>query len=149
MMKRNLAATLMLAAFMSQGALADQHEELLRSEQLLNAAVVHQSSSELRLRNRLLKLTPLGSSPQRVHHVITDALHKPAAKYAKNYYTAETSAVDPKHSDNEMYVAGSIGIRYDEKMYWWMTGTDTDVTWYFDDHDRLINIIGWEHNTGL
>jgi hypothetical protein len=64
-------------------------------------------------------------------------LHK-SASYKKSYF-----------DDYLTYIAGSIGVRYKEESSWlWLTGTKTDVVWYFNTHDELVNVIVEDWNTG-
>jgi hypothetical protein len=123
-------------------ARADQHEAYSPAGPIINRAVSRENPSERKLRDRLLKLTPLRSSPQQVLHVIADVLHKKTVgSYQKNF-------VSNYYNWGEMYVTGNIGILYDEKMSPWMTGTDTLVDWWFDEHNRLINVTVHESATG-
>jgi hypothetical protein len=121
---------------------AHRHETYSPAGPIIDRAVSRENPSESKLRDELLKLTPMGSSPQQVLHVIADVLHKKSGggyktNYVSNYYNW-----------GQMYVTGNIGILYDEKMSRWMTGTDTLVDWWFDEHDLLMNVTVHESATG-
>jgi hypothetical protein len=123
-------------------ARADLHEAYAPAGPVINRAVSRENPSERKLRDRLLKLTPVGSSPPLVLHVIADVLHKTTVR---GY---QTNFVSNYYNWGEMYVPGNIGILYDEKMSVWMTGTDTLVDWWFDEHNRLTNVTVHESATG-
>jgi hypothetical protein len=126
-MKRSGPWLLVFLAMTPCAAHFDRSAALVDYKQALQGAMSQASPTALALRAKLLKLTPVGSLPGQVQHVITDVLHKSGNPYEKNFYTSETSAVNPADPSRLMYVAGCIGIRYDETMHWWGTGLDTDI----------------------
>ena len=147
-MKQVLVWLIAFGAWLPARAHFDRPSAVLEYEQLIQEATSHQNPSELKVRDRLLKLTPLGSSPELVQHVIVDILHKPYNGYKKDFKTGRTLALDPIHPNDLFYVVGIIGLRYSETTSIWMTGTATDALWYFDDHNKLLNIVVWEHPQG-
>jgi hypothetical protein len=141
----------LLAAGSCLGYVHTDYPSEAESEQMLRDYVVHQTPSQNKIRDHMLQLTPLGSTPQQVLKVITDVLHKTTYGYKKNYYTTapqpyENGAIP----ENRMiYVAGNIGIRYEESRSWFSpVGTNTDVVWYFDKNDHLFNVIVQNFNEG-
>jgi hypothetical protein len=107
------------------------------SETIFRYHVEHQTAAQNKIRDYILTLTPLGSPPDRVLKAVRDVLHK-SASYKKSYF-----------DDYLTYIAGSIGVRYKEESSWlWLTGTKTDVVWYFNTHDELVNVIVEDWNTG-
>jgi hypothetical protein len=107
------------------------------SEAVFSDHVAHQTAEQNKIRDHILSLSPLGSSPDQVLKVVRDVLHK-SGGYKKDYFDGYLT-----------YIAGSIGVRYKEESSWlWLTGTDTDVVWYFNAHDQLVNVIVQDWNTG-
>jgi len=137
-MKRCVPWILAFLAATPCAAHFDRAVAVANYQQWLRQSIADASPSELALHDHLLELTPVGSSPEQVRNAIISRLHKSPSSYTKNYFT------------NNHYVVGSVGLRYAETPSWLLvTGTDTDVTWYFDGEDKLINIVVWEHPYGL
>ena len=131
----------MIHAVLVAFLLGQVHPHLVKDEAASEAVfgdhVAHQTAAQNKIRNHILALTPLGSSPGEVLKVVRDVLHK-SAGYKKDYFDGYLT-----------YIAGSIGVRYNENSSWlWLTGTDTDVVWYFNTHDQLVNVVVNEWNTG-
>jgi hypothetical protein len=120
---------------------ADHHEAFLHTQQIVKKAVSQENGSESGLRARILKITPVGSTPQQVLHAITGVLHKSANGYHTNFYSNY-------YNWGDMYVPGTTGIIYDKKMSWWMTGTEMIVEWWFDEDNRLMNVTAHEQIIG-
>ena len=115
---------------------------LSNSETVIGDYVAKQTAAENKVRDRLLGLTPIGSSPEQVLKVIADVLHKTSYGYKKNYFSGAPG------SNENMYIAGNIGILYDHQDGLFMVGTDTAAEWYFDAQDRLFNIVVETHAVG-
>jgi hypothetical protein len=117
------------------------------SEAVLRDYVAKQTSSQNQIRDHILALTPLGSTPDRVLKVLQEVLHKPSNGYKKDFFTSP-----PYHgadaNEPEMYVAGCIGVRYKETSSWLGTGSATDVVWFFNPDAHLINVVVEDWNTG-
>jgi hypothetical protein len=107
------------------------------TETQINDYVLRQSGAEDQIRNRILKLTPRGTSPAKTLAVIKDLLGQSSPLgYKKNFYTAS-----PEPPNQLIYIPGDIGILY-EHSSWWASlfGDKYIVVWYFDDQDRLFNV---------
>ena len=119
---------------------------LSNSEAVISHYVSNQTKAENQIRDHLVELTPIGTSPEQTLKVITDVLHKSAPRgYKRNYFTFGPEGPPYK----EMYIAGNIGLVYDHEDGWFFVGTDTVVNWYFDDQDHLFNITVQTHAVGL
>jgi hypothetical protein len=126
---------LILSLICINSALGKSDETFTQTQ--INAYVLRQSGFENQIRNRILKLTPLGTSPAKTLAVIKYTLGESTPPgYKKNYYT-----FSPEPPNRLIYIPGSLGILY-ERSSWWASlfGDKYIVVWYFDDQDRLFNV---------
>ena len=123
----------------------DYAQKQAETEKVLNKYVQCQAEDENQSRNSILKLTPIGSSPDQVLGIIQDTLHGFCSRgYKKNFYTRA-----PMAPYKYIYLAGNIlaVVAHDDSKQGFRE--DIVANWYFDANDHLINVTVKRQPTGL
>jgi hypothetical protein len=121
----------------SPGHASEEKKGLIEaSENQIHELVLHETSAESRLREHILKLTPMGTSPAQTLKVIAREYPKSAVSGPKkNFYM-----LSPDSSQGLLYITECIGINIDSASWFGLVATRQMVIWYFDQRDDLFNV---------
>jgi hypothetical protein len=118
------------------GSAADKKGLIAQAENQIGIAVSKETRSESRIRDHVLKLTPIGSTPAETIRVIAKKFPDsivPAFK--KNFYTSS-----PAPPYDLIYVEGCVGINTEDRGWFGLFSTTYQIVWYFDQADDLFNV---------